>query len=150
MKEYINIKDFRLSWRWLDPKHTVLPPEVLERIRPLSPQATEQISTNIMDFCRDTVEFLRIEENETTASALAKLPIKDETEIIVSWDSNTAVNTTWGIFRNYWDDFCYPSSDDVSNWPETREWLLCYFHEEVLIYKKFQQSNPPDPRSAGR
>ena len=33
--------------------------------------------------------------------------------VIVHWDNTTAVETTWEVFAHYWDDFCYPSSDDV-------------------------------------
>lgn len=51
-----------------------------------------------------------------------------ERRIQISWSEDLAVCTTWGIFTAYWDDFCYPSSDDVVIFPEAAEWVLLYHH----------------------
>jgi len=51
-------------------------------------------------------------------------------QAFVSWREDAAIRTTWEIFTAHWDDFCYPSSDDVVVWPESERWALFYFHED--------------------
>ena len=58
------------------------------------------------------------------------------TPVILSWDEETALNTTWGTFAHYWDDFCYPSSDDLVVFPDHLEWCVFYAHYEILVYGK--------------
>src|SRR5438046_819950 len=50
-------------------------------------------------------------------------------QMFVSWQQEAAIPTRWEIFTEYWDDFCYPSSDDVLVWPESERRALFYFHE---------------------
>jgi hypothetical protein len=47
------------------------------------------------------------------------------------WD--VAVLTADSVFQRYWDDFCYPSSDDVLIWPRSDAWAAVYRHEEVIF-----------------
>lgn len=35
----------------------------------------------------------------------------------------------WGVFCDFWSDFCYPASDDVTAWPADEAWLLEAHHE---------------------
>ena len=51
---------------------------------------------------------------------------------VVSWDPRTAVAVPWGLFARRWDDFCYPSSDDVTIAIATGEWILEYAHYEQM------------------
>jgi len=41
----------------------------------------------------------------------------------------------------YWDDFCYPGSDDVAISPEDDSWLLFYFHEEMFEFGQRRKHN---------
>jgi len=45
-----------------------------------------------------------------------------------------AIETTWSIFTEYWDAFCYPSSDDVTVVPVTGSWRLVYYHYEQFEF----------------
>jgi hypothetical protein len=54
------------------------------------------------------------------------------TPVLVSWHDEVAVLTDWELFVAHWDDFCYLSSDDVTVWPPSGEWILCYRHYEVF------------------
>ena len=38
-------------------------------------------------------------------------------EVVISWDKNTAVLVNARTFTEFWDDFCYAGSDDVSIFP---------------------------------
>jgi hypothetical protein len=55
-------------------------------------------------------------------------------EIVVSWDRETALRTTWDFFTSHWDDFCYPASDDVLVVPDGKSWVLRYHHEEIFYF----------------
>lgn len=131
----IPITDFSLSWRWTDPKYDVLPPEILKQIISLSSESAAMISEKAVKKCSENINGIRIEADEATTE-LPKLQINNTTEIYISWSSDTAVITTWRVFCNYWDSFCYPSSDDVTIWSSSSDWVLCYFHNEYFIYKK--------------
>jgi hypothetical protein len=41
---------------------------------------------------------------------------------------------SWGIFCKYWDDFRYPSSDDLLVWSQQEDWFLYYGHHEIFEY----------------
>jgi hypothetical protein len=59
-----------------------------------------------------------------------------EEYVIVSWEPEDAVATTAAIFCDYWDDFCYPASDDISVTPLSEDWMLVYRHDEVLFFRQ--------------
>lgn len=62
-------------------------------------------------------------------------PVSGDTAILVSWRfSGDAVIARWHIFCKYWDDFCYPSSDDVIIWPLSGAWALEYRHFEEFCF----------------
>jgi len=81
--------------------------------------------------------------SQPSSSFLASLGIDDSTLVFLSWDPNVALRTPWGIFRDYWDDFCYPASDDLTITPADDSWLLFYFHEEMFEFGKRKQHNHP-------
>jgi len=60
--------------------------------------------------------------------------------VIVSWDNNLAALVKWKVFCEFWDDFCYPSSDDVAIFPLSEEWMLFYSHSECFDFGKRQES----------
>jgi hypothetical protein len=57
-----------------------------------------------------------------------------ETRVILSWQPNVAVSTTWGIFARYWDEFCYPRADDLDIWSDAQSWVLLYHHDEFMQF----------------
>jgi len=59
-----------------------------------------------------------------------------EAPVVVSWQAELGVRTTWYIFADYWEAFCYPSSDDVTVWPEGKDWVLAYYHYELFEFAK--------------
>jgi len=62
--------------------------------------------------------------------------------VVVSWQANLAVRTTWRVFTEYWDSFCYPSSDDVAVWPVSEQWVLAYHHYELFEFGRKAQTTP--------
>lgn len=136
-----NIHQFSLAWRWTQSTHAVFPDEVLAQLRPIdAPEANElakRLRSSIDGNSLAVDSFLTIQKEEVRehiSSFLEGLGIDDMTIVLLSWDSGTALRTSWGIFRQYWDDFCYPSSDDVAIAPEADSWLLSYSHEEAFEF----------------
>lgn len=138
------LKDFPLAWRWMNEKYALLPEHVLFRIHPQSKEQAAQLFRKSLEFCGsdglDEKQFLlsQIETNE-----VLPLDISDwlfshhqnqETQVILSWQPDLAVKTTWGIFVKYWTEFCYPASDDLIVWSELYTWVLLYHHEEQLQF----------------
>ena len=54
--------------------------------------------------------------------------------VYVSWNRDLAVETSWHILTEYWDDFCYPSSDDVTVVSTSGTWQLVYHHYEQFDF----------------
>ena len=139
-----SLENFPLIWRWTDPKYIVLTEEELSQIQPLDKASAKivwkqslEFASNKNDFSPNEKIFNRVEgidsQNYEVASSWLKEKIPD-VEIIVTWQPEFAVITNSNLFIKYWDDFCYPASDDVSIWPENESWILHYWHEEKFWY----------------
>lgn len=124
---------FPLAWRWTQPSHNVLPPEVMTQIVPLSQVLAPGGVTTGGELDRSSFEEVQTASAdvpcEQGAEWLRLLPVAPAEQVIVRWDSLTSVRTTWRVFADYWDDFCYPH-DDVEVFPESGKWLLLYHHWE--------------------
>ncbi|MCV2366480.1 hypothetical protein LNV23_23910, partial [Paucibacter sp. DJ1R-11] len=70
---------------------------------------------------------------EGTAWLAGHQPTSDA-EVILSWDPEVALKTSWAIFAKYWQEFCYPSSDDLVVFPSIGDWVLLYHHEEQFHF----------------
>jgi hypothetical protein len=129
----MTIQDFPLAWRWTQPSHSVLPAEALAGIRPLSareaadvcvvtPAGTASVVSTSASDSREVSQWLRRVQPDSHAA------------VYVSWSTDLAVETSWSIFAEYWDDFCYPSSDDVTVVPVSGGWQLVYHHYEQFDF----------------
>ena len=147
----LEIRQFPLAWRWTQASQAVFPDSVLAQLEPV--EAGEAADVNVRNRSSLEGQHLRddlfrpiVHQDASTGAAsefLATLSIADATPVCLSWDGATALRTTWTIFRQYWGDFCYPASDDVSIAPEDESWLLLYFHWEQFefgIKKEHNQS----------
>jgi hypothetical protein len=136
-----DIYNFPLVWRWTEETHVVLPDLVLAQLKPLATDSSVELDERLKSSVTrdglmiDTFDNLR--EHDASQSAedfLISLGIEDSCNIFLSWDSKTAIKTTWCIFKLYWDDFCYPASDDIYVTPDDDLWLLFYHHEEIFEF----------------
>jgi len=156
--DYGSLETSRLAWRWTNARRGVVPDDMLAKIRPLSfAKATEVYFRLDQRSHREDEGFLpvpfrlvnKIDSSHIDAGVVqhwleAHIPDMAEA-VIVSWEWRDAVATTADVFCRFWDDFCYPSSDDVTILPLTEEWALVYWHEEVLF---FGERIEPDPRAS--
>src|SRR5687767_11775924 len=96
---------FPLAWRWTQPSHNVLPPEVMAQIAPIS-QATAPLGVTVGGEL-DRRLFDAVESASTDVSCeegtqwLRQLPVAMSEQVIVRWDPSTAVRTTWEVFTQY-------------------------------------------------
>ena len=141
--DFVPMAEFPLRWRFTDPRWAQLPPERLARIRPLRPARAAEFAAWARRQCAEgapyAVTFRTDDAPERVAERLRGLPPRPATPVLVSWHDEVAVLTDWELFVAHWDDFCYPSSDDVTVWPASGEWTLCYRHYDVFQLR----SEPP-------
>lgn len=138
----MEIRRFPLAWRWTSQKHARLPQDVLSTIVPLSVDESTGLyrtsaailDRNGLNAERFSVVELRTSEatqKDVTSWLLERHP-ELETPVCLSWQSDLAVETTWGVFAKYWSEFCYPASDDLLVWPGQCQWALLYRHDELM------------------
>jgi hypothetical protein len=140
--EFVPIEEFELAWRWTQSTHAVLPPDVLATIRPFAPSRAAELDVQAIALAEEPLGAGAVSFRASSDAAedvrirLQSLGIENRTVIVVSWNQRTAVATVWGTFVRFWDDFCYPSSDDVTIWPESNGWILCYRHHELFDFRR--------------
>ena len=142
------LDSFPIKWRWTDSHWNKLPDESLKKLHPLTESKADEIFHYFLKFYDqsgiDKSLFENIEQIDTSGEKLeichwllSCLPNLNQT-IIVSWNNRMAVLVEWKVFCEYWDDFCYPASDDVTIFPISEEWSLLYSHDEYLNFGKSQ------------
>lgn len=139
--DYAPMDSFPRRWRWTDERYRIFDAEELSRIRPLRVEKAWEICKRSSEFVSKETDLLSPElfearkEIDTNSGSDVSAWLADRQpisnlEIVVSWDQECAVVTDWELFVRYWDDFCYPSSDDVMVFPVHESWVLDYRHYE--------------------
>jgi hypothetical protein len=131
--DFTSLALFSLNWRWADPKWNQLPDNILSQIRPLREDKAQALwsqplllSSNA-DWLDQFVETDTSQDEQEVRHWLQQKSLIDNQQVVISWDKQTAGITTW-------NDFCYPSSDDVTIWPLSTDWVLRYYHSEVFSF----------------
>ena len=148
------LDSFPLGWRWIDPSYTVLPASVVATIRPLTPAKAQEIwditepywralfpspvGTDPKNVFEATAAVRAAGDVSSVREWLRALLPRRDLSVVVSWDNRCAILTTWSVFCTCWDNFCYPSSDDVTILPLSGKWLLCYHHEAWFIFGRLR------------
>jgi len=117
--DFVPLKECKLAWRWTKQSYDVLPADFLEQIQSLNAckaRKIHEISRSNYNYWvpgRESLLHDRFENVATTdmengeiipSWLAARLPDKS-VQIVISWDSTTAVVTTSTIFARYWDSF---------------------------------------------
>lgn len=153
----MTIHDFPLAWRWTDPKYVKLPANVLAQITPLEIHAAKTTHDQWLPFFDKSgqvirsrfsnVEICHTEGNWRGDACRREPPLianvadwlrtrerDSDLFVIISWRPECAVRTTWGIFTQWWDDFCYAGSDDAFIVPDSSRWFLAFHHEDWFSF----------------
>ena len=142
--------NFGLAWRWTDERWNLLPEDDLLAIRPFKKEAAGKLNEYSLELLEKVTKaegpyalVLSVECGDDAAEVdvsetLQKHLVNCDQNVYVSWDPGYAVKCRLDVFCNYWDDFCYPSSDDVVVWPASETWVLMYRHYETFqLYQKW-------------
>jgi hypothetical protein len=141
----IDFEKFDLSWRWGQKHNPNITGEEKQLIVPYSEEESKRLNKIIGYFevesnlRKDYEEFdwisasIDIKENIQKVREVLSRHFSDcSPEVIISWDRRTCISTNKEIFFKFWDDFCYPSSDDVTVISTDTGVILKYNHIEVI------------------
>jgi hypothetical protein len=135
-EDLVDLAAFPLSWRWTDPRRAHFTQEGLQSIRPLSSQAASRVRERIEDLLHAHPQKGRAidasgEVRKVSEQLRAVLPTS-EPDVVLSWEAGLAIIVRTSVFIDHWDDFCYPSSDDVEIWTPGTDFMMTYRHWEVF------------------
>lgn len=130
----MSLKSFPLAWRWMSESHRHFPPEILQGLHPLEPATAKALLSTVPKTLGPDAETHQATDPEATQTWLRHLPVT-ASEVTLLWNNETALILPWSTFVSYWDDFCYPSSDDAAIIPGSRQGMLLWHHYEVFEYK---------------
>jgi hypothetical protein len=143
---------FPLKWRFTDPRYDLLPLIHLAQIKPVAPADARRlrdfirqagihrdfpftegyfrsvVSTAIGDSHGDPVEDRRVRK------WLFGRGIPFRQPILLSYNPESAIETSWKMLVRYWTAFYYPISDDITVIDESLNWALLFFHEHEVFF----------------
>jgi hypothetical protein len=165
-----HLRDFPLAWRWTDPRWNVLPSWAIRRVHPVDPATakqgwprvaiasesllrqagliTSERDRSLMDLRPESVARIDAKGDASTVGGrLAGLGLCRETSLTVTWKPDVAVTVAADVFCEFWDDFCYPASDDVVVLPTSDAWVLMYYHEQEFLFGRLSPIDGVQPEA---
>ena len=139
--DFVSLESFSLRWRFWPSEVGVAADARRARLHALASDAAARAHYFGLEMFEamgdaDCAELRSLAEPALVEAWLGALPVSTLEAVIVSWDKATALRTDWQFFCRHWDDFCYPSSDDVIVTAQGDQWLLCFRHfEEFTFYR---------------
>ena len=140
--DLVAIEGSPLAWRWTDERHAKFHAADLAAIRPLSNKtataAWQRISAPRFDVT-EQFEGPPLDADDYVAAVGAWLESHTgppSGDLLLVWDAQTAALVNAGLFARHWDDFWYPSSDDLDVVPIDWSWTIRihhYGHLERLV-----------------
>lgn len=145
-KDFRSLNDFPLKWRWTDERWNKLPENALNTIQPFTDEKARELLKYSLEFgdykglsASSFENVSRIDASGDPAQIKYWLQnqFSDKNQdVIVSWNDHHAVSVRLDVFCKYWNDFCYPASDDLIVWGFEEDWVLMYLHDEEFIFGK--------------
>ena len=142
--DFRTLDEFPIKWRWTDSRWNKLPEEALKNIQPFTDKKARELLQYSLEFGDHRGLSEPHFENVSRIDASGdSLEIKQwllkhfsdkNQKVIVSWNHHHAVLIRWDIFCDYWNDICYPASDDVTVWNLSEDWALMYLHDEEFVF----------------
>lgn len=108
----MDISEFPLAWRWTQSSHAKLPDHILDELYPLNRQSVLLLTCNTRQGLLADFSHFVADNDDATRQWLMQLDISSP-RVTVVWGSDLALAMPWTTFCQYWDDFCYPSSDNA-------------------------------------
>lgn len=146
-KHTVPLDDFRLKWRFSDPKHDQLPMIHLEQLMPLNTEASKFIWDYIQDanlhadmpfkngLFRTIFKMKMLVGNEPEVKKwLYQRWLPFEKQVFLSWHPTEAMIVPWKIFIKYFDSFYYSCADDLTVIDQSLNWALLFFHDDEIYF----------------
>lgn len=131
----MSIDDFPLSWRWTQPSHAVLPQNVMESLSIMEKQqASHFYAFGERIFKQHVASAITHKTSDTTRTWLGTLNIPVTAQVVIAWNKLDALSLPWPTFIEYWEDFCYPGSDDAFLFPAGCASVLAWHHHETFEF----------------
>jgi hypothetical protein len=145
----IPLAAFPYAWRFLDERWDMLPQRVLDRLRPLDPEASQAVTQRGRVLRRGgpfvvNTDRYRAVAGHTLVSDdlpgdalvrrwLAGLPIGAGEAVYVSWGNGAVLVTDWETCVEVWDSLFYPF-DTVDVFDDTLAWAVLMGPEEWAVF----------------
>ena len=133
--------EFSLQWRFTAERSDLLANALEDQLKPLDNFAANFLmdyisKAGLHDDCPfregvfNVLESIIINDDNSNEikSWLLKRGVTKNREVYLSWDSKTAMIVPFYLLAEYFDDFAYPSSDDLIVFDESLNWALIFFH----------------------
>lgn len=146
-KHEISLNQFRLSYRFTEENHKLLPNEHLKQLIPLDAEAAKFL----WDFIKETRLHEKVSFKKDffkTIDKAAILPGNEadirkwlyrrgfafEKEVILSWTPTEAMIVPWKLLIKYYHSFFYAGSDDLTVIDYSLNWALLFYHEDEIYF----------------
>ncbi|WP_104421883.1 hypothetical protein [Neolewinella xylanilytica] len=141
------MSNFGLKWRFVDDNYNNLPLTVLNQLVTLNAEGAEKLSDILVkngvhiDFPFNKRMFdqliiydIELEDVAGVRRWLNGLGLNRDEPIYLHWSDKSAMVTSWGIVIDYYDDFFYPGSDDLTIFDSSLNWAVLFFHESQIYF----------------
>lgn len=140
--DLVGLTDFPLLWRWTKETHAKFSPDELAAIRPIHPDRAATVCGQVVRVPLapgrpDDRLFVRDEtDRHVVGQWLEDRVPGNESNLILIWDPRTAALVARRLFIDRWDDFWYPSSDDLSVLGTLGCWRIEMYHYGTFDYSE--------------
>jgi hypothetical protein len=135
--DLVALEHFPLAWRWTKETHAKFHAVDLATIRPLRAESAEiawrRIKgsplgiTGLLDgLSSDAAEYV------PAVRAWLENHTRTDSDLLLIWDASTAALVNARLFARRWNDFWYPSSDDLDVVAIDESWVIRIYHDGHL------------------
>jgi hypothetical protein len=155
-RDIVDLAEFPLLWRWTQTTHATLAPDALASIRPIRPDRAATVCEQVVRVPLvparpdDRLVVTKQTDRQLVSQWLERRVREEEIDVILVWDQQTAALVGRGLFIDRWDDFWYPSSDDLSVLGADGRWRIEMHHDGTFEFCErgaVEQGVGPDDRS---
>jgi hypothetical protein len=155
--DFVGLTGFSLLWRWTEDTHAKFGDDDLASIRPIRSAKAAMILDEILRVAPDPDgEADRIVANDDVEASVVSKWLEDriprgKLDVLLLWDRQRAALVPRQLFVERWDDFWYPSSDDLTVIGSVGPWRIEMYHDgtfDFLVKGAVEQGVEPDGRCA--
>lgn len=139
----ISMDEFSLNWRFTDSKYSDLPKEHLDQLKPLNFAGAAFLKNHIAQLHNEfpfttgffkLVDEIDIVDEDKVRKWLYGRGLPFQNNVFLVWDEKTAMIVPWKLVVKYFNEFYYPSSDDLTVFGEGLSWALLFFHTDEVYF----------------